>query len=181
MAVQSDLEKQKASVDQELKRIYLICDDQDWYQQAKNYFEALAKREVLQKGVDEAYEKLSPLKNAQEKLKVQLQNKQIAFEEQKEYHQLCAHLEEVNKLEKEKKELDEEIFRAENQINMIKGKISDVILKQENLRKKSLKSFEDVSERFRTLSLQQVEDNSYLENVWGVLVEALQELSLIHI
>ena len=175
LAVQSDLEKQKASVDQELKRIYLICDDQDWYQQAKNYFEALAKREVLQKGVDEAYEKLSPLKNAQEKLKVQLQNKQIAFEEQKEYHQLCAHLEEVNKLEKEKKELDEEIFRAENQINMIKGKISDVILKQENLRKKSLKSFEDVSERFRTLSLQQVEDNSYLENVWGVLVEALQE------
>lgn len=175
LAVQSDLEKQKMSVEQELKRIYLICNDQIWYQQARSYFEALPKRAVLRKGVDEAHEKLSSLKNAQEKLKVDLQNKLITFEEQKEYHQLCAHLDEAKRLEKEKKELEEEISRVENQSSTINEKIADDIVKQENLRKKSLKSFEDVSERFHALSLLQVEENPHLETTRGVLVEALRK------
>lgn len=175
LAVQADLEKQKTMVEEELEKVYPLFNDQAWYEQARSYFEALTKRTILQNSFDEAKDKESSLKRDQEKLKVDLQNKSIALKKQEEYQQLCAHFNELKKLEKEKEKLEGEIIQIENQIAAVNSRVSEYTSKKEKQREKYLKSFEDVSERYHSLRLQEREENSNLENTRVILMGEMQQ------
>lgn len=174
LVLQADLEKQKTGVEKELEKLYLISNDPIWYQQARRYFEALPKRSLLQNNAEKAKNKLLSLRQEKERLEVASYNKNAVFREQKEYKQLCAHLTETEKLEKERKELEEEITIAEKRIILADGKIAEYSSKQDIFQKKNLKSFADLVERYNSAKLRQ-EEESCLESIRLILVEEMQK------
>lgn len=177
LALETDSEKQKASLEKELEGLYLIGSNSGQYEELRTYFEVFPRQPILHNLIGEAKEKLSSVRRQQESISVDLHNKKIAIEEKREYKMLSNHLDNIQQLEREKTELERSIAVAQNQMMAAKGKISEYVLKQEELRKKYFHSFEELSERYRTLNLQRKEDEVQLENIRVFLVDEFHKYS----
>lgn len=177
LALEIDTEKQKVNLEKELEDFYVIGSNPDWYEEARTYFEVLSRQPIIQNLVKEAREKLSSAREQQESIGVDLHNRKVALEEKKEYKMLSNHLDSIQQLEREKKELEGNITIIQNKVVTVKGKISEYILKQEKLREKHLKSFEELSVKYHTSSLQCKEDELQLENIRALIVEEFYKYS----
>lgn len=149
------------------------------YEELKNYFEVISGQLTLRNLIEEAKERLSLDRGQQESISVELHNKRVALEEKKEYEMLSNHLDNIQQLEREKKEIEDNIVNAQNQIVAVNGKISEYILKQDELRKKIVKSFEELSERYNTSNLQIKEEDIKLEGIRVFLIDEYCKYSTI--
>lgn len=177
LALEADSEKQKASLEKALEGLYLIGSNSNQYEEIRTYFEVFPRQPILQNLIEEAQDKLSSSRRQQEVISVDLHNKKIAVEEKKEYKILSEHLDNIQQLEIEKIELEKSIAVAQNQMAETKGKISEYVLRQEELRKKFFQSFEELFERFRTSNLQCKEEVVPLESIRVFLAEEFHKYS----
>lgn len=146
-----------------------------WYQTAAAYFEALSERENLKGVIDKRKERILLLEKKLEEQKVDWVNHNIVLDKQEDYLRLCKHLEEMEALEKGKKQLETELDETRTQISDMKEKISGYIQKQEQMQEKYLYSFEEVTEQYRIRNLQFEEQDKELEEIRGILMERLQQ------
>ena len=179
LALKADLEKQKESLEKELESFYVIGSSSNRYGELKTYFEVISGQQILRNLIEEAKERLSLDRGQQESISVELHNKRVALEEKKEYEMLSDHLDNIQQSEREKKEIEDNIAIAQNQVVAVNGKISGYILKQDELRKKNFKSFEELSERYNASNLQLKEEDVKLESVRVCLVEEYCKYSVI--
>lgn len=177
LASETDSEAQKVSLEKELEGLYLIGSNSDQYEEIRTYFEIIPRQPIIQNLIGEAKEKLSSSIRQQEGISVDLHNKKIAVEEKKEYKILSDHLDNIQQLEREKKEIERSIAVVQNKMVVTKGKLTEYVLKQEELRKKNFQSFEELSERYRTSNLQHKEEDVQLESIRVFLVDEFHKYS----
>lgn len=176
LAALVSLRQKKADNEKDLDSFRLLYDQGEaWYQTATTYFEALLERQKLKCVIDKRKERLLILEEKQEKQKVEWVKNNTVLEKQEDYVRLCKHLEEMEALEKEKKQLEIEKDESKAQISDMKEKISRYIQKQEEVQEKYLYSFEEVIEQYRIRNLQFEEQDKELENIRDLLIEKLQQ------
>lgn len=76
VALETDLEKQKESLEKELESFYVISSNANRYEELKTYFEVISGQLTLRNLIEEAKERLSLDRGQQESISVELHNKE---------------------------------------------------------------------------------------------------------
>ncbi len=143
-------EELKKEADKQEKQIselnFLKEKGEEWYQNARQYFNSNAVAENIENTIIELQERLSYIQKEDDKLSVRLEHKETERKEESEYKLVIAHADELAEFEKRKKILAEKSTEYNNRISGMQKRSDEEEYRIAEIKKAKIADYESIGQ-----------------------------------
>lgn len=176
LMAQPALERRRTEVEKALSEYRFLHErGADWYNRAKEYFGAVSKMQDLRADIESAREMTRSTVEKAEKTGVELGHKQEELREEKQYHKLRGHMEEIDRLNAVKQEQEEQRISAGKKLEAVENEIASQQREMKRLLDRQYHSFRELLDGYRVGELFAEENDQTLNDLRETLATALEK------